>query len=63
MSAVHDELKQAQEAVRHAASSVADRILGTETRGHLRDAARHALRAGLAALDEADRRSQAPAKA
>ncbi len=55
MSTTHDELKHAHDELRHAAQSVADRILGTETRGHLREAARHVLKAGLAALDEGEK--------
>ncbi len=60
MTAAHDELKHAHDELKAAASAVADRILGAETRGHLRQAARHALKAGLAVLDEDERRHAAP---
>jgi hypothetical protein len=55
MSAAHDELKHAHDELKAAAQVVADRILGAETRGHLRQAARHVLKAGLAALDEGEK--------
>lgn len=58
MSAAHDELKHAHDSLKAASQALADRVLGTETRGHLREAARHVLKAGLAAIDEDERRAK-----
>lgn len=49
-----DEIKQSLDNLRKAADAVADRILGTDVTGHLREAARHGLRAAKAALDHAE---------
>jgi hypothetical protein len=50
-----DEIKQSLDNLRKAADAVADKILGTDVIGHLREAARHGLRAAKAALDHAER--------
>ncbi len=51
-----DELKSALESLRKAADAVADRVLGTEVTGHLRDATRSGLRAAKASLDKVERK-------
>lgn len=53
-----DHLRQAHEELRNAANRVADHLVGADVRNHLRAAARHMLQAGVAALDEADRRAK-----
>ncbi len=49
-----DDLKSALHSLRKAADAVADRVLGTEVTGHLRDATRSGLRAAKASLDKAE---------
>lgn len=49
-----DEIKQSLDNLCKAADAVADKILGTDVTGHLREAARHGLRAAKAALDHAE---------
>lgn len=49
-----DEIRQSLDNLRKAADAVADKILGTDVTGHLREAARHGLRAAKAALDKAE---------
>lgn len=56
MSTPGDELKQSLDNLRKAADTVADKILGNEIAGHLREAAKHGLRAAKAAIDEAEKR-------
>lgn len=53
-----EHLKHAKEQVRHAVDVAAERFMNGDVRGHLRNAARHMLQAGLAALD-ADQRHRA----
>ena len=52
---MNNELKSALDSLRKAADAVADRVLGTEVTGHLRDATRSGLRAAKASLDKAER--------
>jgi len=49
-----DDLKNAAEHMRHAAETMAEKVLGEETQGHLREAARHVVQAARSALDQAD---------
>jgi len=66
MASTHDEIKQTLDNLKKAADAVADKFLGTDVTGHLREAARHGLRAAKAALDKAeqelDKRKVDPAK-
>ena len=66
MASTSDEIKHSLDNLKKAADAVADKILGTEVTGHLREAARHGLRAAKAALDKAehelDKRKVDPAK-
>ena len=55
---IKEHLNHAKEQVRHAVDVAAERLVNGEVRGHLRNAARHMLHAGLAALD-ADQRHRA----
>ncbi len=48
---VKEHLHHAKDQVRNAMDAATERIVSGEVRGHLRDAARHMLKAGLAALD------------
>jgi hypothetical protein len=57
---VRDELHQAHTEFRQAAGAFADHVFGAGTRDHLRNAARHALKAGLAALDKDEQRAKPP---
>ena len=50
-----DELKDALEQLRRAADKVAERVMGSEVTGHLRQAAQHVVRAARSALDQVDR--------
>lgn len=51
---MNDDLKASLSSLRKAADAVADRVLGTEVTGHLRDATRSGIRAAKAALDRAE---------
>lgn len=59
------ELDQAHDHLRQAARGFADRLgerlVGNDTVHHLRQAARHALMAGVEAIDKAEARRTAPA--
>ena len=55
---VKEHLHHAKEQVRHAVDVAAERLVNDDVRGHLRNAARHMLHAGIAALD-ADQRHRA----
>lgn len=59
-----DDLKSALDSLRKASDAVADRVLGKEVTGHLRDATRSGIRAAKASLDrieqQLDRNSQSP---
>lgn len=59
---VKSELEQACEAVRRIQDKVVERVVGAEVRDGLRDAARHFLKAGLAALDAEERRTKKTAE-
>ena len=48
---VKEHLHQAKEKIHHAVEAATERLISDDVRGHLRDSARHLLRAGLAALD------------
>jgi hypothetical protein len=48
---VKEHLHQAKEKIHHAVEAASERLISDDVRGHLRDSARHLLRAGLAALD------------
>ena len=52
---VKEHLHHAKEQVRHAVDVAAERLVNDDVRGHLRNAARHMLQAGLAALDDDQR--------
>ena len=54
MASPSDEIKQSLDNLKRAADAVADKILGTDVTGQLRDAARLGLRAAKAALDHAE---------
>ncbi len=56
MTTAKDELHHAAEEIHRAASALADHLIGSDARKHLRQAARHALQAGLASLDECERK-------
>lgn len=56
MADAKDELKSSLESLRKAADAVVDQVLGKDVRGHLREAAKHTLRAVKAAVDEAERK-------
>lgn len=51
---MNDDLKSSLESLRKAADAVADRVLGREVTGHLRDATRSGILAAKAALDHAE---------
>ena len=55
---VREELHHAGTELQHAADKFTDAILGDGTRQHLRNAVRHALKAGIAALDQAEERAK-----
>jgi hypothetical protein len=55
-----DKIKDARTHLRHAAQAMEERVLGKDVAGHLRQAARSMLQAGLAAIDERDRPRDAP---
>lgn len=55
---IKEHLHHAKEQVRHAVDVAAERLVNDDVRSHLRNAARHMLKAGLAALD-ADQRHRA----
>ena len=57
MSTHCDHLKSAKSHVHQAAEAMGDHLLPREVRHHLRNAAKHALLAGVAALDAAEQRS------
>jgi hypothetical protein len=57
-----DKLKDARAHLRQAAQAMEERVLGKDVAKHLRDAARSMLQAGLAAIDERDRRAGEAAK-
>jgi hypothetical protein len=48
---VKEHLHQAKQQIHHAVEAASERLISDDVRGHLRDSARHLLRAGLAALD------------
>ena len=52
-----DKLKDARAHLHQAAQAMEERVLGKDVARHLRDAARSVLQAGLAAIDERDRRA------
>ena len=52
-----DQIKDARTHLRHAAQAMEERVLGKDVTSHLRQAARSMLQAGLAAIDERDRRA------
>jgi hypothetical protein len=60
MGTIHDELKQSAEHLRKAGDALADRVLGTQATGHLRAAARSAIRAARGALDKAEQQLDEP---
>jgi hypothetical protein len=51
---VMDDLNQAADDVRDAAGRFAERLMGSDVHGHLRDAARHLLHAARSVLEEAE---------
>jgi hypothetical protein len=53
-----DHVRKACEHIRQATRVWADQVVHPEVRGHLRDAARSVLHAGLATIDAADRRDR-----
>lgn len=53
-----EHLTHAKEQVRHAVDVAVERFVNGDVRGHLRNAARHMLQAGISALD-ADQRHRA----
>ncbi len=57
-----DKIKDAHTHLRHAAQAMEERVLGKDVASHLRQAARSVLQAGLAAIDERDRRSDERAR-
>ena len=57
-----NKIKDARTHLRQAAQAMEDRVLGKDVTSHLRQAARSVLQAGLAAIDERDRRTSEPAK-
>lgn len=52
-----DKIKDAHTHLRQAAQALEERVLGKDVASHLRQAARSMLQAGLAAIDERDRRA------
>ena len=60
MNTCRDDLHTARTHLRQAAQAMGDRILGRDVASHLRQAAKHVLQAGVAAIDE---REQETAKA
>ena len=54
--------RRAKDEFGKAAEAFAEHIVPPETMEHLREAARHLLRAGITALDDADRRARARRK-
>jgi len=52
-----DKIKDARAHLRQAAQAMEERVLGKDVASHLRQAARSMLQAGLAAIDERDRRA------
>ena len=52
MSTCGDDLLDARTHLRQAARAMGDRILGRDVASHLRQAAKHALKAGVAAIEE-----------
>jgi hypothetical protein len=57
-NAAADHMRQAGDHIREAARTWADQFVHPEVRGHLRDAARSVLQAGLASIDAAERRDR-----
>ncbi len=57
MSTARESLHHAAEELRKAAEASVEHLIGSETGNRIRNAARHALRAGLSALDDADQRA------
>ena len=60
MESCHEDLKQARQHLRQAAAAVEERLLGKDVVSHLRQAARSALKAGIAAIDERERAGDKP---
>lgn len=58
-NAAREHLRQAGSHLHEAARVWADQLVDPKVRGHLRQAARSVLEAGLAAVDAAERRDQA----
>jgi hypothetical protein len=58
----NENLKDARTHLRQAAQAMEERVLGKDVASHLRQAARSVLQAGLAAIDERERRRDEPAK-
>jgi hypothetical protein len=61
MTTCHDDLHDARIHLRQAARAMGDRILGRDVANHLRQAAKHALKAGVAALEECEQEAAKPA--
>jgi hypothetical protein len=55
-----DKIKDARNHLRQAAHAFEDRVLGKDVAQHLRQAARSALQASIAALDEREQRAGKP---
>jgi hypothetical protein len=54
MDACDDDLSNARKQLRLAFASAEERVLGRETVGHLRQAMRHLLKAGISKIDEVE---------
>jgi hypothetical protein len=57
MDACNDRLKDARSHLHQAAQAMEERVIGRDAASHLRQAMRSILQAGIAAIDERDRRS------
>jgi hypothetical protein len=54
MDTCDDDIKSARKHLRLAFASAEERVLGREVVGHLRQAARHLLKAGISKIDEVE---------
>ncbi len=54
MDACDDDIKHARKHIRLAFAAAEERVLGREVVGHLRQAARHFLKAGISKIDEVE---------
>jgi hypothetical protein len=54
MEACDDDIKNARKHLRLAFASAEERVLGREVVGHLRQALRHVLKAGISKIDEVE---------